>query len=256
MFVGHWQTNYKYTRGDIVLNSVISKHFICSLDHVSTDFCFPCQDDLYWILIDLGFLGRTKSVAFINDSPFASNVPISEEKTIENKDKCSPKQKQMKRKLEEEENCIKEFKKKKTNDSVECLRDQLLLLDMDVATKAFVVDKYDNTSTLTGSEYSKGMNWLKTVVSIPHGKIKGINITKNDNVDVIQHFFKNIRAKLDKYIYGLEDVKQEILEFVARKITNPKGKGEVLALCGSKGVGKTKLILSLAEALELGLKNE
>jgi ATP-dependent Lon protease len=57
--------------------------------------------------------------------------------------------------------------------------------------------------------------------------------------------------KLDKRIHGLEDVKQEIMEYVARKITNPNGKGHVLALYGSAGTGKSKIIQTLAEALDL-----
>ena len=64
-------------------------------------------------------------------------------------------------------------------------------------------------------------------------------------------FFKRVKDKLDENIYGLENVKDEILEFVARKITNPNSKGHVLALYGSGGIGKTKIIKSLAEALDL-----
>jgi ATP-dependent Lon protease len=104
---------------------------------------------------------------------------------------------------------------------------------------------------MTGTDYSKGINWLRTVVSIPHGKYKELRVTREDGTERIKEFFNGVKEKLDKHIYGLEDVKQEILEFIARKVTNPNGKGEVLALCGTQGVGKTKLIKSLAEALEL-----
>jgi ATP-dependent Lon protease len=104
---------------------------------------------------------------------------------------------------------------------------------------------------MTGTDYSKGMNWLRTVLSIPHGKYKEMKIKKDDSIESIKKFFDTVKEKLDKHIYGLEDVKQEILEFIARKVTNPHGKGEVLALCGQKGVGKTKILKSLAEALEL-----
>jgi len=76
-------------------------------------------------------------------------------------------------------------------------------------------------------------------------------VSKNDSVEKIKTFFTNVKEKLDKNIYGLEDVKQEILEFVAKKIANPDSKGHVLALYGSAGLGKTKIIRSLADALEL-----
>jgi len=76
-------------------------------------------------------------------------------------------------------------------------------------------------------------------------------VSKTDTQETIKNFFNNVKQKLDKNIYGLEDVKQEILEFVAKKITNPNSRGHVLALYGNAGVGKTKVIRSLADALEL-----
>lgn len=242
MFVGNWQEQFEYVRGDIVYNYVLCKYFICSEDHVSTKLGLPCQDDLHWIIIERTFLDSYRKDTELKkrasrrhsseplDTPFRV-IPEEELQhvTIANK---------LKRKLDAEERSIENFKRSKTSDTVEKLRDQLLLLDMDVATKSFLVDKHDNTCAMTGTDYSKGINWLRTVISIPHGKYKELKIRKDDSVDNIKDFFKEVKAKLDKNIYGLEDVKQEILEFIARKITNPKGKGEVLALCGSQGVGK------------------
>jgi ATP-dependent Lon protease len=122
---------------------------------------------------------------------------------------------------------------------------------MDLNMKSFVIDKYDNTKKMYGSDYSKGMNWLKTVSKIPYGKYKSMPVTKNDSQTKVKEFFDRVKQRLDKNIYGLEDVKQEIMEFVAKKITNPDSKGHVLALYGNAGVGKSKLIRSLAHALEL-----
>lgn len=178
-----------------------------------------------------------------NNTEDVNNADI--ENNVENRER-----KELKRKLEEIETDIREYKKKKYN-NVNSLRDQLLLMNIDTETKSYVIDKYDNTSKMSGSDYSKGMNWLKTLSKIPYGKYKGINITKEDDPTKISEFFKNIRNKLDESIYGLDDVKQEILEFVARKITNPDSKGHVLALYGREGVGKTKIIKSLASALDL-----
>jgi ATP-dependent Lon protease len=124
-------------------------------------------------------------------------------------------------------------------------------MNVDLDTKSFIMDKYENTRKMSGSDHSKGMNWLKTVNKIPYGKYKNMAVSKNDSVEIIKKFFTSVKQKLDKNIYGLEDVKQEILEFVAKKITNPDSKGHVLALYGSAGVGKTKIIRSLADALEL-----
>jgi ATP-dependent Lon protease len=160
---------------------------------------------------------------------------------------------ELKRKLDSIEDELNEYKKKRVreHDDVTNLRDRLLLMNIDMNTKSFVMDKYDTTRKLTGSDYAKSMNWLKTISKIPYGKYKSMPVSKTDSPEVIKKFFDSVKQKLDKNIYGLEDVKQEILEFVAKKITNPDSRGHVLALYGNAGVGKTKIIRSLAEALDM-----
>ena len=157
----------------------------------------------------------------------------------------------LKRKLEFIEDDIREYKRTKTTDEVSELKDKLLLMNVDIGTKSFIMDKYSSVMKMSSSDHSKGMNWLNTVTKIPFGKYKDFNISINDSSEKIKEFFKNTKEKLDKSIHGLEDVKQEILEFIARKITNPDSKGHILALYGAAGVGKTKILKSLAEALDL-----
>ena len=156
----------------------------------------------------------------------------------------------MKRKLDTIENEIIENKKMKFS-SVDNIRDKILLLDLDIDTKTFVLDKHDTIRHMNGSDYIKGMNWLRNVTNIPFGNYKHLGISKDDSSDKIKEYFNNVKSKLDQSIHGLEDVKQEVLEFVARKITNPDSKGHVLALYGSAGVGKTKIIKTLCSALDL-----
>lgn len=159
---------------------------------------------------------------------------------------------ELKRKLSSIEKDMHDYKKRKLTNEVDVcnLRDKLMLMNIDIETKLFLVDKYDSTVKMSGSDYSKGINWLKTAYKIPYGKYKQMVVDKNDDLEKIKSYFDNIKVKLDSDIYGLEDVKQEILEFVARKISNPDSKGHVLALYGSAGVGKSKIIKSLAEALD------
>jgi ATP-dependent Lon protease len=148
------------------------------------------------------------------------------------------------------ENEIIENKKMKFS-SVDNIRDKILLLDLDIDTKTFVLDKHDTIRHTNNSDYIKGMNWLKNVTNIPFGNYKPLQVSKDDSSDKIKEYFNNVKSKLDQNIHGLEDVKQEVLEFVARKITNPDSKGHVLALYGSAGTGKTKIIKTLCSALDL-----
>ncbi|MCX7944313.1 MAG: endopeptidase La [Deltaproteobacteria bacterium] len=65
-----------------------------------------------------------------------------------------------------------------------------------------------------------------------------------DNEDI-----KFARKVLDEDHYGLEDVKERVLEFLAIKKLNPKRKGSILCFAGPPGVGKTSIGRSIAKAM-------
>ena len=54
---------------------------------------------------------------------------------------------------------------------------------------------------------------------------------------------------LDRDHYGLQKVKERILEFIAVRQLNPEAKGQILCLVGPPGVGKTSIVRSVAEAM-------
>jgi ATP-dependent Lon protease len=141
-------------------------------------------------------------------------------------------------------------KKRKTNDKLS-MTDKILLLNVDNDTKLFLLDKYDKLRLATGSDYSKGIAWLNNVLNLPFGKYNKYKVKNTDSTEDIQKYFKTIKSRLDTNIHGLDYVKEEIMEFIAKKIANPNSKTQVLALRGAAGVGKTALLQSLAHALEL-----
>ncbi len=57
------------------------------------------------------------------------------------------------------------------------------------------------------------------------------------------------RRVLERDHYGLEKVKERILETIAVRQMNPEGKGQILCLVGPPGVGKTSIAISVAKAL-------
>ena len=57
------------------------------------------------------------------------------------------------------------------------------------------------------------------------------------------------RKILDRDHFGLEKVKERILEFIAVRQINPAAKGQIICLAGPPGVGKTSIAISVAAAL-------
>jgi ATP-dependent Lon protease len=81
-------------------------------------------------------------------------------------------------------------------------------------------------------------NWLDIMVELPWA------VSSKDNLDL-----KKAEAILDEDHYGLERVKERIVEALAVRKLTKKPKGSILCLVGPPGVGKTSLGRSVARAL-------
>jgi ATP-dependent Lon protease len=89
------------------------------------------------------------------------------------------------------------------------------------------------------AEASVIRTYLEWLVELPWA------ITTEDDLDV-----KHVRQILDEDHYGLEDVKDRIVEYVAvRKLAGNKMKGAIINLNGPPGVGKTSIATSVARAI-------
>ncbi len=81
-------------------------------------------------------------------------------------------------------------------------------------------------------------NYLDVCLEMPW------NVYTKERVSV-----ETARKVLEKDHFGLEKVKERILETIAVRQMNPEGKGQILCLVGPPGVGKTSIAISVATAL-------
>ncbi|MCP3925928.1 MAG: endopeptidase La [Desulfobacterales bacterium] len=89
------------------------------------------------------------------------------------------------------------------------------------------------------SEASIVRTYLDWIVEIPWSK------STKDLLDI-----KRAKKKLDSDHYGLEDVKDRILEYLSVRKLNPDTKGSILCFVGPPGVGKTSLGRAIAKAMD------
>lgn len=88
------------------------------------------------------------------------------------------------------------------------------------------------------SEYSITRNYLETMANLPWSKLSEE-----------KQSLKEAEKILNRDHYGLEDVKERILEFIAVKLLKKELSGSIICFVGPPGVGKTSLGKSIAEAL-------
>ena len=130
---------------------------------------------------------------------------------------------------------------------------KLLQMNLVPDTMGLVMDRYNalNMMDPSSGEYYKLRAWMEKLVSIPLGVYKEMPVKIDDGQELTTPFMEKARRCLEEAIYGQEDAKLQIMQFIASKIANPTASGLSLMLVGPPGIGKTSLIKNgIAKALE------
>jgi hypothetical protein len=129
---------------------------------------------------------------------------------------------------------------------------RILTMKIPPEVQSMALAKYQALQTMdpSTSEYFKQRNWLDKFCSMPFGQYKDLPVKLEDGAEPCGQFMGRAKDCLDSAVYGQDEAKLQILQFIASKIANHNARGTSLLLIGSAGIGKTSIIKSIAKALE------
>ena len=103
----------------------------------------------------------------------------------------------------------------------------------------------------SSTEYYKVNHWINGFTGMPLGVYKNLPVKMEDGAEKCNEFMTKVQKCLETAIYGHDEPKLQIMQFVSSWIANPKACGNVLSVHGPPGVGKTSLIKDgVAKALD------
>jgi ATP-dependent Lon protease len=139
----------------------------------------------------------------------------------------------------------------------ENIKQKILNLETNIENKTVIMKHYQNLQKLdpSTSEYYKNQLFIDKALSVPWNKWFNLQeqlimMTRAST----KTFIDNIKNEFDKEIYGMENVKNEIINYICKFITNPYSQKNNIALYGPAGVCKTKFIKILSKILGMPLK--
>ena len=133
------------------------------------------------------------------------------------------------------------------------LKDRIMKSGMDQKTKDQVLIRLKNSN----DERTKQLEWFEGLLRIPFGKFASVPVTVQSDREELNAYFSKVQSSLDDAVFGMNDVKEEMLNYIAQFISSgDKGMPRVLGLQGFPGTGKTAIIRKgLATALNRPLSS-
>lgn len=140
------------------------------------------------------------------------------------------------------------------NNTEENLRNKIMSLETLLDNKSVILKHYNNMKRLepNSTEYYKNQMFVDLSLSYPWSRTFDIKHLLQDTN--IKSFLYYLKSSFDNEIYGMENVKNEIINMVCKFITNPNSKRNNIALYGAAGIGKSRFIKVLSDVLGIPMK--
>jgi ATP-dependent Lon protease len=118
---------------------------------------------------------------------------------------------------------------------------RILELPIADSLKATVIKKLDLLDRMEGEggENHKLRSWVDGFLRLPFGQTVPLPVKLDDGPKPCSDFLAQTRKTLDGAVYGMQGAKTQIMQILAQWISNPQSVGNVIALRGPMGVGKT-----------------
>ena len=168
--------------------------------------------------------------------------------------------------IDNKDDIEKSIKKRITSE--DSVKQKILDLDTSIENKTVIMKHFLNVKKLdvNSTEHYKTQLYIDQSLLIPWGKLYkirdkiGIQSETSTLVEhlrdrlLIHNFIEEIKKRFDKEIYGMENIKNEIINYICKFITNPHSQKNIIALYGSAGVCKTKFVTVLSKVLNIPIK--
>ena len=138
----------------------------------------------------------------------------------------------------------------------ETLKEKIMSLNTSYDNKIIILKHWTNLKRLDSHsiEYYKNQVYIDLALLYPWNNYFDIHTFLKKSELSVKNFLIHLKSRLDAEIYGMDNVKNDILNIVCKMITNPNGTRNNIALHGVAGVGKSKFIKVLSETLGLSMK--
>ncbi len=140
-------------------------------------------------------------------------------------------------------------------DDVSLWPSKIVTLPTSESNKETIFKKFNELKGMSreDEEYGRLERWMKVALSLPYDTMAEgtLPITpKDDTFSHLTEYLTLVKKKLDDRLYGMNDVKEQILLFLHMKLQNPSLRGCCLGLIGVPGCGKTTIARCLSEILQ------